>query len=384
MKHLIVNDYVIGGGAESVYNQYVDFFENIESDSVMRFHSENDEERTILRYIFNIKYFLKMKRLLLNNPPEFIWVHNYYHILSPSILLAIKLYATKSKVIYIAHDYHLVCPNPSLMGYKHKKPFNLDEKKHWSINFLKSSDFRGWKYSVLRKLQWLIAYKILNLHDVFDKVVSPSSYLKDTLQLHYPKLDIEIIRNPIDFEIERVRQTITVGGKRDAELLFVGRLSYEKGLQQFIQLLDAISFDKVQCLKIIWDGPELNVLKEIVSTLCADDKVKFLGRLDTASVYEEIQATDCMVLPSICLENAPITVVEAAINEKPIILNEIGSLSSFGRQVGNAFYFTMEDRQSLIDCLGVITGGASLLKVNVDDFSKATFLRKIIKITGQK
>jgi glycosyltransferase involved in cell wall biosynthesis len=99
--------------------------------------------------------------------------------------------------------------------------------------------------------------------------------------------------------------------------LFVGRISTEKGIQTLaksIKKLPSIMFD------IVGDGPEKYLLKKLPN-------VRLLGLLNQDSVYRLMRKAPFLILPSICYENMPRTLVESFGNGTPIIASNRGALS---------------------------------------------------------
>ena len=91
-------------------------------------------------------------------------------------------------------------------------------------------------------------------------------------------------------------------------ILFVGRLSPEKGVSHLIR---ALSHTDIQ-LRILGDGPERVALEAQAST-----NVIFEGSVPAQRVREAMLAAKILVLPSICFENFPLSIVEAFANGLP-------------------------------------------------------------------
>ncbi|WP_233203390.1 MULTISPECIES: glycosyltransferase [Mycetohabitans] len=69
-------------------------------------------------------------------------------------------------------------------------------------------------------------------------------------------------------------------------------------------------------------------------------RLEFRGRRPHRALLTELRETaHAMVLPSICAENAPLSIVEAAMLGLPVLVHDIGSLSMFGDEIGNKFKY---------------------------------------------
>ena len=106
--------------------------------------------------------------------------------------------------------------------------------------------------------------------------------------------------------------------------IFVGRLSEEKGLDV---LLDAWS----KCpypirLKIVGDGPLSERVKQAANQ---DQRIEWLGMKPIDEVYELIGDASFLVLPSICYENCPKTILEAYSKGTPAIVSRHGAMQEY-------------------------------------------------------
>lgn len=101
-------------------------------------------------------------------------------------------------------------------------------------------------------------------------------------------------------------------------LLYVGRLSSEKGIEV---LSDALRRTPSLSIQILGDGPLRSTLANIPGAIR-------LGTLDADAVRHKLIRSTAMVLPSICYENFPRTIVEAFACGTPVIASRIGGLPS--------------------------------------------------------
>lgn len=99
--------------------------------------------------------------------------------------------------------------------------------------------------------------------------------------------------------------------------LFVGRLSPEKGIAI---LAEAMGQVPSASLTVIGEGPEADRLAGL-------GNVHTLGRRDTAGVQSAMGCAACLVLPSICYENFPRTLVEAFACGLPVIASRLGAMA---------------------------------------------------------
>lgn len=205
IKVLHVSDEMSGGGAESVFRDTIKASQE-NGDQVDFFVSE--KRRSIFSYVFSLRNFFLIKKRLNSFKPNVIHLHNYYHYLTPSILLAIRRHKKRynCKVILTAHDYHLICPNSGFQFYKDNLAINYNNK-YDNISYSDRFDVRSLMHSVLKLSQHVLCYDILKLNHVFDKIICPSEFLRDTFENYNVMTKKVIIRNPFNIEINNEKNS---------------------------------------------------------------------------------------------------------------------------------------------------------------------------------
>lgn len=126
-----------------------------------------------------------------------------------------------------------------------------------------------------------------------------------------------------------------------AGLLFVGRLSTEKGIAT---LADAMSLCPDVRLRVAGDGPDADLLDGVAG-------VARLGSLSGEAVRGEMGRAAALVVPSIWYENFPRTIVEAFACGLPVIASRIGALADIVRDGETGLLFKPGDPRDLADKL---------------------------------
>lgn len=120
--------------------------------------------------------------------------------------------------------------------------------------------------------------------------------------------------------------------------LWVGRFSVEKGVQT---LLDALQHNRRVKLSMIGTGPLRPLLEK-------HPQIDLLGWQDDPSdVYTRIRASLFMVIPSICHENFPRTLVEAFASGVPVIASRIGAFAELIKEGETGLLFNAGDSHDL-------------------------------------
>lgn len=319
MKVLHISDKYEGGGAEAVFRDTLKVTEEL---GFKNYTLCSDGKVSVFSYVFSIKYFIKTIKKVIDIKPNIIHIHNYYHYLTPSILLALRFLKKKYcfKIIFTAHDYHIICPNSGLQYFKNNKRRNFNPDIN-NINMTYVFDHRSIIHSELKKAQYKLNYSILKLNNVFDVIISPSEFLKNVLETYGIQQRIEVIRNPVN---EVVVETQKDNRSFDIiNIVYMGRLSPEKGLEEFIKKLNDEKIYNIN-FHLYGDGELKNKLINLENN--ENIKISLHGFMPRSKLIQEISKYDIFVLPSVWFENAPISIIEAAAAGLPILVPNYGGL----------------------------------------------------------
>lgn len=127
------------------------------------------------------------------------------------------------------------------------------------------------------------------------------------------------IKDPLNGTVTKVQPNMP---GLHADVVFVGRLSREKGIHTLIEAWLGIE-DKSVGLRIIGDGPLRGELEGASSGM----NVNFVGHLRPDEVEREIAAAALLVLPSEWYETFGRVVVEAYACGRPVLVSRTGGLT---------------------------------------------------------
>ena len=118
--------------------------------------------------------------------------------------------------------------------------------------------------------------------------------------------------------------------------LFVGRLSAEKGVGTLLDAWQQLS-DPIP-LVIIGDGPLRQSLETAVASKGLSN-ITFTGWLSTPEVYAAVKSAAALIIPSVCYEGFPMTLVEAFACGTPVIGSDLGSVQEIITDGRNGLHF---------------------------------------------
>lgn len=396
---LFISDYLQGGGAEIVLHQLM---EGLKSDAnpweISLFYGQDNNDRkkgNPFSYIYSFSYRRKLSKQLELLKPGIIHFINYYHILTPSVLDAAARYKGRNsgvKVFYTAHDFHLLCPNSGLTSFwkgtntiRREPPMRYRHGWAGRQLWFRKWDHRGWIFSTLKLIQWVLAYRWSKKDRVFDKIIAPGKFMYDTLSLEYGTEKVKIVRNPyIDLGIPVNNNEPKVDSM--TKLVFIGRLGQEKGLKSFLQSVPESAWANME-VHIYGSGPDEEDLRQFIIQSSLEPKCFFYGRQPHRKILEQLPLYDALLLPSIWYENTPLTIVEAAFAGLRLLCSEWGGVKELANYCGGAYLFNPEDIEStgkaIVRLKSDIDSGVNLKrdKSHLEkSFSNSTFINSHISL----
>ncbi|MFY9712616.1 MAG: glycosyltransferase [Microbacterium sp.] len=363
LRVLHLADSLDGGGAEGVFRSTIAASAQFAS-SVKTLVA--DGNATPVSYVFSVRNRRRVARALEAFEPDVVHVQNYYHVLSPSVLWALARHKRRrpaTRVVFTAHDYHLICPNSGMQhfpsGVRTNVPIDESPVRLW-----RRYDHRSRAHAALKVAQHVLAYRVLKLHRVFDDVIVPSRFLGAAVQNHGIDAAVHLVRNPLDIDIDvRGRDAADAGAKEQdpvvaagvIRLAFVGRLVPEKGIAELITALETDGGGREAELHLFGDGPQREELERLAASATGIRRVEFHGRLPHDELWRAVSAFDALVIPSIWYENAPQVVIEAAAAGVPVLGNDLGGVAEMCGETLNAEVCDTADPRALSAALQRLT-----------------------------
>jgi glycosyltransferase involved in cell wall biosynthesis len=250
-----------------------------------------------------------MLRLLVKYKMDIVHVHNVFPLISPSILGACRKAGVP--IVMTVHNYRLVCPNGL-----HTVDGQICErcrggKEYWCVfRNCEDSLFKSFGYA----LRNFVARKRRMFLDNVTVYACLTEFQKQRLVAEgFPAERIEVISN-----ISAI-SNCELGSMLGDHVGFIGRVSPEKGISILMLAASQCPDIKFKVAGAYDRMPHLPA--ETISNL------EFLGHIEPQRITGFYDSCRIIVLPSICFEGFPATLVEAMFRGKPIICSRIGGLS---------------------------------------------------------
>ena len=158
-----------------------------------------------------------------------------------------------------------------------------------------------------------------------------------------------IVGNPYSDGVYFVRPEV----KRDKELVYLGRLVSDKGVDTLIHALLQLKRWKLSPhLTIIGSGPEEQVLRQLARNLGVDQQITFTGVKQPHEIAQLLNAHQILVVPSRMPEPFGIVVLEAVAAGCIIVASRAGGLPDAVGKCG--ITYEIGDLQALTNSLQMV------------------------------
>ncbi|MFI3189582.1 hypothetical protein BCS42_05785 [Crenothrix sp. D3] len=350
------------GGAETVFlgekalleqhkHQVVPFSmqssHNLPSEYAEYFVTENDysnpgslgnQIRMGINIIYSFEARQKIEQMLNVYHPDIAHVHNLYHQISPSVFAPLK--KRNIPIVLTLHDLKLLCP-----AYSSLKENKICEKcygqkfYHCTLNKCTKDSYSK---SLINTIEMYLHHGLGFFKNV-DRFIAVSHFYRNKLiangfseqQVCYLPNFIEPANYPLSFE-------------NNGSIVYFGRLSPEKGVGT---LLKAAEYCPDSKFIIVGTGPMEQQLKQDAQLL---KNVEFVGFQSGQALLDLIKNALCTVLPSICYENCPLSILESQAMGKPVIGSRIGGIPELIDEGKDGLTFEIGNAEDLANKIAIL------------------------------
>ncbi|MBA7515425.1 D-inositol-3-phosphate glycosyltransferase [subsurface metagenome] len=272
--------------------------------------------RVLTRFIYSNVAMRNLSRLLDKYPVDIAHIQNIHGCITPSIFEVLK--ARNIPIVWTLHDYKLLCPNIAFFS------------KGEICEACKSNKFYS---AVLRKcrkdsclasfLVMIEAYihRLLGLLKLVDFFITPSQFMRKKM-IEYGFSPERVVHIPHFIDVKHFSPSLSTYS--NDYIVYVGRLSYEKGITTLIK--SVLDLNSIKLL-IVGDGPMRSVLEKQVGVDDQKNRIKFLGAFSNRNKLKNIiYGAAFVVFPSECYETFGLAIVEGHALGKPVIGANIGCI----------------------------------------------------------
>lgn len=213
-----------------------------------------------------------------------------------------------------------------------------------------SSMDTGQRLSTIYYVKRLLWEKLFGMRDAVwvDAYIAASPFIKDIyVHFGFPEKKFRVVPNFFEFgedQTERKEHPSIV------QLLYAGRLTYDKGTDLLITALRDIPTEIPWRLHIVGDGPLQAKCEKMIHAFRLDSRVEITPWLSQSELPNIYKSADIFIHPSRCPEAFGRTFVEAMSHRVPVIASSIGAAH---KTVGDAgLFFASGNVHELAEAIG--------------------------------
>jgi glycosyltransferase involved in cell wall biosynthesis len=300
--------------------------------------------RTLKRLFYDPEVEAASYRLARDTNVQIAYVLCYLRKLSPALIVGLK--KAGLPVIVRFSDFGMLCPE--LHCVRDSQPCELCIKGQ----LLPSIRYKCVQGSTIASTLNALAttyHRIRHYFDLVDIFVTTNPFMHQMmLKAGFPEHRLQMIPtfvNPVE-DIPKDSNSI------QSTITFIGRLVKIKGVHIFLQALAQLKQQRPDLhfsARVVGRGDPnyFSGLADLVRDANLQDNVTFVGEKDSGEVFHLLNQSLVSVIPSICYENLPNSLLESFACATPVIASDIGSLPFIVKPQVNGLLFRANDAGDL-------------------------------------
>jgi len=305
--------------------------------------------------MLDVGSYLKVKSILKKEKPNVVMTHNLKGI---SYLIPRLIKKLKIKHIHTLHDIQLIHPSGLMLCEKEKK---LDR--------------------ILTKIYSYLSRTLFGSPDI---IISPSKWLLKTHidKNFFAKSKKIILPNPLAANI-----SFKPSGPKNKNMfrfLYVGQIEKHKGVFFLIKAFEMLCDEDCQKnheLTFIGSGANLKQAKRRANN---NPSIKFLGRINNQEALNKMSQSNCLIVPSLCYENSPTVIYEAASIGLPIIASDLGGIPELIHKLGGLLFSPENESDLMYQMRWAMEHSSEIKKIGqksqerIKDYKFNNYINKLI------
>lgn len=302
---------------------------------------------------WNYMAYRKVLQSLRRMEPDVVHVHNTFPQASPAVLYAARRFS-RSAIVMTVHNYRMLCANGLL--FRNGRTCTECVSSGSSLPAIRYGCYRRSRLKTLPVALSIDVHRRLGTYwQVPDAVIVLTAFQRDLLSgaVEPGRLFVK----PPHYSDPPVR---VPWSERCRSILYVGRLSAEKGVNVLIEALSQMP--GAPTCDIVGDGEERRALEATTNRLGMAGRVRFHGLLPPDKAQQAISRAVLLVVPSVWAEGFPLVLREAMALGVPVLASRIGSLKEIVKDGWNGRLFDAGRPDALALALGEILADEDRLK----------------------
>ncbi|HOC42267.1 MAG TPA: glycosyltransferase family 4 protein [Thermoanaerobaculales bacterium] len=356
MRILLVHDrYQNRGGEDLVFEAEKGLLERARHE-VLVYERHNDEisdystwrrADLLRRAVWATDSAGSIRKILVQSRPQVVHFYNTFPLISPAAYYACE--AEGVPVVQTLSNYRLICPGAHLLRDGRVCELCVGRTIAWD----------ALRYGCYResRAQTAVVTGMLSFHSLvgtWKKCVHTFIALTEFSRQKF--IDGGLPKDRIAVKPNFLYPDPGPRADDAGYALFLGRLSEEKGIATLLQAWETLPDIP---LKVVGDGPLASMVNDAHGR-AAGAGIEVVGWRSRPEVIGLLSHASFLVLPSLCYEAFPLTLVEAFACGVPVIGSRLGGIQEIIRHEESGLLFDPADATALADAARRLWGDATL------------------------
>ncbi len=351
MKILHVGEYVNGGIATYLRTLLSGLrkYDDVENYLLISEYKSQQGWESVAKKVFYYKY----KRSIFNIFSAIKQIHTVIEDVNPDIIHVHSTWAG----LFVRLPYLFRKRKTKIIYQSHGWAFLMD-----------TSNYKKNIYALVEKILSIPTDRIINISNYEQNQAVKYGLNKNKMVMIYNGVEDKISKSNLKLNWD----------ENKINLLFVGRLDRQKGLDLFLDVYDKMKLENMHLYVIGTSVLDDNLPK-------STKHVTYLGWVDNKNIDAYYQACDVVIMPS-RWEGFGLVAVEAMRNLKPVIASNVGALPELIKNNINGYIFDIKDDKILKKILLSINKndlqnlGKQARQIYLKKFTDSIFVKNIYKL----
>jgi glycosyltransferase involved in cell wall biosynthesis len=279
--------------------------------------------------------FWRLREFFRAGRPQIVHFHNTFPLISPAAYYAAR--AEKIPIVQTLHNFRLLCGNAVL--YRDGQVCEACVGRPLGWPGIIRGCYRGSRPQTAGVAVMTAAHKAVGTwRRAIDTYIALTEFgRRKFVEGGLPESRIVVKPNFVERDLGS-------GSHALQQVAFVGRLSFEKGVQTLLEAWRHLKGDVP--LKIAGDGP---LAPMVESAARQDGSIEWLGSVDPSTVARLIGESAVVVIPSGCYEGFPRVIAEGFAAGAPIVASGFGAMAALIEDGRTGLLFRPGDSQDLAE-----------------------------------
>ena len=339
MRILIIHTYYQSpGGEDTVFQQETSLLAQDHQVQTLTFQNRKGWRGALqtIGSIWNIAAANRLKKTIREFRPDVVHIHNTHYACGPIMIRTLEKLGIPQ--VMTLHNFRLLCPSATLYHHNHLFLDSLNEAFPWTAIKERAFNDSAIKTFILAFNYWF--HRKVGTWKKVNRYINLSTFAQKIF------VDSILRLPPEKFEVKPnfVFPSTLTGAFVQPYFIYVGRLSDEKGILNLIDAVKETSFK----LYIVGGGP---LAEEVERRIAGHSTISYLGFKDRDKTLTLIAEAQALIVPSICFEGMPMTILEAYSVGTAVLSSNLGVLPEMIIPNETGDTFDPHNKAEIIACL---------------------------------